>query len=186
MSPVALVGEIANGVFGVCKAISEAEAAAALRRFIVTLLEDRGIGGRSAGAVCLSGVLGTAGAADVAGVVGTAGSVSTFIVGSCARTSPSTVVELEMSWEVSMDLAGDPDCEVRRRFREVKSLSSNGLGLVVLGSEETARSRKFFGSLGAWESMGMDGGGGDRETGRGAPAKMDRDATRLVLGCCCF
>jgi hypothetical protein len=70
------------------------------------------------------------------------------------------VVELDMSCTertVSMDRLREPDSDVRRRFRDEWSLSSNGLGLVEEGSEETARSLGS-GDLEAW-SIGMVQGG---------------------------
>lgn len=56
--------------------------------------------------------------------------------------SPSRVVDLEDSsieFMVSEEVTGEPESEVRRRFREETSPSSKGFGLVELGSAEAAR-----------------------------------------------
>jgi hypothetical protein len=84
------------------------------------------------------------------GVWGVAGSVWSFMVTESARSSESVVGssprddgELLLSTET-------PDGEVRRRFRDVVSLSSKGFGRVEQGSEETARSLGSRGLPACW------------------------------------
>ena len=102
-----------------------------LRRLIVTLLEEWGAAGELDELLwqgCGGGVLGGADAESRAMV-------------SSGRLSMLRV-ERDVFEETSIDLTGEPDCEVRRRFLAVRLPSSKGLGRVaVTGSAERARSQ---------------------------------------------
>jgi hypothetical protein len=124
---------------------SVVEPVVVFRRLIVTLLEDAGATEGSCGWHWSSGVLGRAGSpfAPMAGLL----------------AKPPLILEFGTSLRMSTDLAGEPECEVLRRLRDVMPLSSNGFGLVVFGSAEMARSRGSFGSLAeARTSMDLDHG----------------------------
>ena len=77
------------------------------------------------------------------GVAGMAGSKSIFMAEShlCSGADVPAAGEAGKELRVSADRLGDSLArDVRRRFREERSLSSKGLGRVEQGSEETARS----------------------------------------------
>lgn len=104
----------------------------ALRRFIVTMLDEASVAGSCETHRC-------------SGVWGVMGSWWIFAAGASSerRGSPSRVEDLEDSLiglTVSWEAPGEPEREVRRRFREEMSPSSKGLGRVELGSAESARS----------------------------------------------
>lgn len=104
-----------------------------VRTLIVTRLDRASVG-------CVS--LGS-------GVWGVAGSVSSFMVTESARSSESVVGSSPRDDGVLL-FTEAPDGEVRRRFRDVISLSSKGFGRVEQGSEETARSLGSRGLPACW------------------------------------
>jgi hypothetical protein len=100
----------------------------------------------------LGGGTGAASGSCCSGVLGLAGSESIFMAESLVSSSAGVPLEGERGEEltVSTERLRDPLArDVRRRFREDKSLSSKGLGRVEQGSKEAARSLDGSTAVGA-------------------------------------
>lgn len=107
---------------------------AALRKLIVTRLEEGSVGG-SRRVDCSSGVCGVEGPVSIfmAESLGLRSSTRMSAAGELELTRPDLALSADR-------LREPPETEVRRRFLEASSPSVKGFGLVELGSEETARS----------------------------------------------
>lgn len=106
----------------------------AFRRLIVTMLDD-------------GSVIGSHNGLRGSGVFRMAGSGRAFAAVWRVETTGSVPRMMEladslMGFTVSTEVVGEPETEVRCRFRDATSLSSKGFGRVELGSAETARSER--------------------------------------------